>query len=69
MVSFGPIWALAKTLRPAKRAACLSRARATRARIAAELSAGARETISPNLTSGTSSWMSMRSRSGPEIFE
>src|SRR5665647_3400172 len=69
LTSFGPIWALAKMRRPAKRSVCSFLARVTRTRMAAELSAGVRETMSRNLTSGTSSWMSMRSRSGPEIFE
>jgi len=51
---------------PANRAACTRRTASTRARTADEASSAAFDVNSAYSTGGASTWMSMRSRSGPE---
>ena len=64
-----PIWALAYILDRWKRKDCLARAALTRFLMSAEDSALFRAVRSLYGTAGTSTWMSIRSRRGPEILD
>src|SRR5208283_846203 len=69
-IIFGAIWALQYVFfSPLNLSSCRAPAAITRARTAAESSEddGARNSL--YFTAGTSMWMSMRSSSGPEIFD
>ena len=63
-----PICPLANIPNPSNRLLCRSRAGSTRPRTTSELSPAPRALMSRNFTAGTSTWMSILSSSGPEIF-